>query len=96
MNPSNVVALECVVPQIEVALICEPTAEKLSPATPYAAKFSLPFLVAARLVDGAIGHATFEPSGLRRHDVLAIASRVTYRVAAPGETRFPATFPGLI
>jgi 2-methylcitrate dehydratase PrpD len=96
MSAANVVSLECVVPEIEVALICEPASAKRAPATPYAAKFSLPFLLASRLVDGPIGHRTFEASQLARGDLLALAARVTYRVAKSGETRFPATFPGWI
>jgi 2-methylcitrate dehydratase PrpD len=93
---ANVASLECVVPDIEVPLICEPLAAKQRPATPYAAKFSLPFLLAARLVDGRVGHDTFAPDNLSREDLLAIASRVRYRRARPDETRFPATFPGWV
>lgn len=88
--------LHCVVPEIELPLICEPFAEKLAPATPYAAKFSLPFLLAARIADGRIDHRTFEAANLTRPDLLAVAARVTYRVAAPGETPFPRTFPGWV
>jgi 2-methylcitrate dehydratase PrpD len=89
-------ALHCVVPEIEAPLICEPFAEKLKPASPYAAKFSLPFLLAARIADGRIDHRTFEAANLTRPDLLALAARVTYRVAAPGETPFPRTFPGWV
>ena len=96
VKASNVVSLECVVPQTEVALICEPRAGKVKPETPYAAKFSLPFLLAAKLVDGAIGHQTFEGENLARQDLLGIAARVTYRIASPDETPFPKTFPGWV
>lgn len=92
----DVEALHCVVPEIELPLICEPFAEKLRPETPYAAKFSLPFVLAARLADGRIDHRTFESANLGRHDLLQLADRVTYRVAAPGETPFPRTFPGWV
>ena len=88
--------LHCVVPEIELPLICEPFAEKLRPASPYAAKFSLPFLLASRIADGGIDHRTFEPAKLARKDLLELAARVTYRVAAPGETPFPRTFPGWV
>jgi 2-methylcitrate dehydratase PrpD len=93
---ADIRALHCVVPEIELALICEPFAEKLRPATPYAAKFSLPFLLAARMADGRIDHRTFEAANIAREDLLALAARVTYRVAAPGETPFPRTFPGWV
>jgi 2-methylcitrate dehydratase PrpD len=96
IDAASIVALDCVVPQTEVALICEPYAAKLVPATPYAAKFSLPFLLAARIVDGRIDHATFDEANLRRKELLDLAKRVRYRVAAAGETPFPRTFPGWV
>jgi 2-methylcitrate dehydratase PrpD len=96
VRSDDVAAIECVVPATEIPLICEPAAQKGAPATPYAAKFSLPFLLASRIVDGSIGHATFDSQNLSRRDLASFASRVTYRVAKPGETPFPRTFPGWI
>jgi 2-methylcitrate dehydratase PrpD len=93
---ADIAALHCVVPEIEVALICEPFEPKLKPTTPYAAKFSLPWLLAARIADGRLDHASFEPASIAREELLALAARVTYRVAAPGETPFPRTFPGWV
>jgi 2-methylcitrate dehydratase PrpD len=88
--------IECVVPEIEQALICDPIEEKRRPRTPYAAKFSLPFLIAARMLHGTIGHRTFASAGLARADVLRLAAKVTYRTARAGEMPFPRTFPGLL
>jgi 2-methylcitrate dehydratase PrpD len=96
IDAASIAALDCVVPQTEVALICEPYAAKLAPATPYAAKFSLPFLLAARIVDGRIDHATFDEGNLGRKELLELAKRVGYRVAGAGETPFPRTFPGWV
>lgn len=96
LKPDDIERLECIVPEIELPLICEPFAEKLRPDSPYAAKFSLPFLVAAALTDGSIGHETFTPDNIRRGDLLDLAARVSYRVAAPDETTFPKYFPGWI
>ncbi|MEO7742063.1 MAG: MmgE/PrpD family protein [Usitatibacter sp.] len=93
---AEIVSLHCVVPEIELALICEPFEQKLKPATPYAAKFSLPYLLAARIADGRIDHASFEPANIGRQELLALAARVTYRVAGPDETPFPRTFPGWV
>ena len=86
IDAASVASLDCVVPQTEVGLICEP----------YAAKFSLPFLIASRIVDGKIDHATFDEANLRRRELLDLAQCVRYRVAAPGETSFPRTFPGWV
>ncbi len=88
--------IECVVPAIEQPLICDPIEEKVRPRTPYAAKFSLPFLLASRIADGDIGHGTFAPQNLAREDLLRLAAKVTYRSARPGEMPFPRTFPGLL
>jgi 2-methylcitrate dehydratase PrpD len=94
VRADDIAHVECVVPATEIPLICEPANSKVAPASSYAAKFSLPFLLAWRAIDGAIGHATFDPANLARRDLASFASRVTYRVAAPGETPFPRTFPG--
>ncbi|HET9670900.1 MAG TPA: MmgE/PrpD family protein [Casimicrobiaceae bacterium] len=96
VRSDDVIAVECVVPVTQIPLICEPAAQKAAPATPYAAKFSLPFLLASRIVDGSIGHATFDARNLTRRDLASFASRVTYRIAKAGETPFPRTFPGWI
>lgn len=94
--PRDIVCIECVVPAIEQPLICDPIEEKRRPRTPYAAKFSLPFLLASRIVDGGIGHRTFAASNLARAELLELAAKVTYRTAQPGEVPFPRTFPGLV
>ena len=96
VKPADIAALHCVVPEIELALICEPFEQKLKPTTPYAAKFSLPYLLAARIADGRIDHASFEPANIARQPLLDLAARVTYRMAQPGETPFPRTFPGWV
>lgn len=92
----EIASLECVVPEIELALICEPFDKKLRPDTPYAAKFSLPFLLAARIIQGRIDHSTFDAQNVSRADILQLAARVRYRVAKPDETPFPSTFPGWV
>ncbi len=96
VEPKDVVAIDCVVDPIEVALICEPLNEKYAPKTPYEAKFSLPFMVAAALTDGLVNARTFTPDSIARADVLSLAAKVRYRDAHPGETTFPKYFPGWI
>jgi len=94
VDPVEIDSVEGVVPEIELPLICEPYEAKLRPDSPYAARFSLPFLVAVALAGETVGHETFTPENIRRADLLALAARVRYRVAAPGETPFPRYFPG--
>src|SRR5262245_57009562 len=86
--------VECLVPAGEVPIVCEPTTAKRRPRTPYDAQFSLPFSVAAALVDGVIGLDTFAPERLDDARVLALAARVAHRVD-PG-SRFPDGFPGWV
>jgi 2-methylcitrate dehydratase PrpD len=68
------------VPQVAVDIVCEPAAAKARPRTTYEAKFSLPFVVAAGLIDGHVDVATFTPRSLQRLDVLDLARRVGYVV----------------
>ncbi|MBW4092323.1 MAG: MmgE/PrpD family protein [Proteobacteria bacterium] len=56
----SVTRLLCRVPAGAAPIICEPWAAKLDPPTPHAARWSLPAVLAARLVDGPIELATFE------------------------------------
>jgi 2-methylcitrate dehydratase PrpD len=93
---ADVESIECVVPEIQVQMVCEPQALKRAPTTPYGAKFSLPFMVALGLIDGEIGPESFTPESIQRRDLLDLARRVSYRVAAPGETTFPKYFPGWV
>ncbi len=87
-------AIKCYVPEIEQALICEPFSEKLRPVTTYGAKFSLPFLLATKLLDKKINHNTFISKNLNRRDIEAISDLVSYESADPSTTMFPKTFPG--
>jgi 2-methylcitrate dehydratase PrpD len=94
VKPDDITAIECIVPEIEVALVCEPLEFKRIPISPYAAKFSLPYAVAAALIDGEVSHRTFTAEGVTRPEALELAARVSYRIAAPEETTFPRYFPG--
>lgn len=61
-------------------VVCEPRAAKLAPRTPYEAKFSLPWSVAALLTDRTVGIATYSPASIERPEVGELASRVRVRV----------------
>jgi 2-methylcitrate dehydratase PrpD len=68
------------VPSAIVDIVCEPAATKARPRTTYEAKFSLPFVVAASLIDGHLDVDSFTPRSLQRQDVLDLAGRVEYEV----------------
>ncbi|HCK0392913.1 TPA: MmgE/PrpD family protein [Salmonella enterica] len=95
-KPEEVKQIICVVDPIASALICEPTDGKFTPQTPYAAKFSLPYLVASGMIDDGLNLESFSPKQLTRTDVLELARKVSYRYCEEGEIPFPEYFPGLI
>lgn len=90
--PAAITEVECVVPAGEVAVVCEPAEAKRAPRTEYDAKFSLPFAVAAALLDGHVGVGTFTEARLDDPALLALAARVRYTVDP--DSPFPRTFPG--
>ena len=59
-------------------IVCHPRTEKNEPKTPYDAKFSLPWSVAALIIDGALVVETFEPESIKRPAVIALASRFEF------------------
>jgi 2-methylcitrate dehydratase PrpD len=51
------------------------------PDTEHEARLSLPWCVAAALIDSGVDGRTFEPASVRRPDVLALATRVRCELA---------------
>ena len=83
-----------IVPEPAVSLVCEPAAAKVAPRNDYEAKFSLQYSLAAMLVHGEVGVATYRPEALADESVLAVARKVRF------ETRefpsFPKGLPGAV
>ncbi len=88
VHPADIRAVNCLVAPGAAQIICEPWARKQAPATGHEARWSLPIVVAARLTDGAIGHATFAqpPAGAVRE----LAARVSW--SPLGASQFPQRF----
>ena len=93
-RPEQVEEVECLVPAGEVPIVCEPAAAKLRPRSPYDAKFSLAFCVAAALVGDRVGIGTFTEEGIREPGALALAARVRFTVDP--SSPYPRTFPGWV
>ena len=74
------------------AIICEPWETKQAPATPHAARWSLPVAVAAQLAEGRVDLGTFErpPSP----EILDLARRMRWE-ALP-DPAFPKRFPAAL
>lgn len=88
VHPADIRAVKCLVAPGAAQIICEPWARKQEPATGHEARWSLPIVVAARLIDGAIGHATFShPPAAAVRD---LAARVTWSPLEPSQ--FPQRF----
>ena len=77
-----------------VRVLTYPTALEVTdqprPATPYGAKFSLQYCVAATLTGGVPELATFEPAELSKEGTLRLMGRTTLEVGDPFASAFPA------
>lgn len=92
VQPAQVASVTALVPEEEVAVICEPAANKRRPANDYDAKFSLPYVVAASLRAGKFGLAELEEAALADPATLALAAKVGYRVDP--DSGFPQHYSG--
>jgi 2-methylcitrate dehydratase PrpD len=92
VKAAEVESIKADIPAESIPIVCQPVEGKLTPRSAYEAKFSLPWCVAALLIDGSLGIEAFEEKRLGRPDVLELARRVTWRgyqpdvaaAAAPG------------
>ncbi|MSQ55715.1 MAG: MmgE/PrpD family protein [Betaproteobacteria bacterium] len=82
------------VPPQAVPILCEPYADKIRPASAYAARFSLPYAVAVVLKLGRAGIDEFSEARIGDPDLLALMSRTRYVVDA--SLPFPQAFPGWV
>ncbi len=71
----------CTVAPWAVPIVCEPAAEKSRPATMLQAVASLPFHVAAAILDGRVDLETLAEAARNRPALIALASRVGYIVS---------------
>ncbi|MFS3126872.1 MmgE/PrpD family protein [Nocardioides sp. Bht2] len=86
-NPFSVeeiVAVRADVHPDSAAVVCDPNRDLSRPASDYAAKFSLPWSVAALIVDGHLGLDSFTTASIARSDVADLAARVQVRVTGAG------------
>jgi len=92
VTPDRIKDIVCKVGEGTVHRLWEPTAIKQSPPTPYAAKFSGPYTVAAGLVFGDAGLAQFTEEALADPTVSALARKVRFVVDPANE--YPANYTG--
>jgi 2-methylcitrate dehydratase PrpD len=84
LRPEDVASIEVEVHPDAAAIVCEETRDLTRPSTPYVAKFSLPWCVAAVAVDGYLDLDSFLPWSLSRPEVSALAGRLIWTPAPTG------------
>jgi 2-methylcitrate dehydratase PrpD len=82
----------CDVAEGTVHRLWEPLEDKRRPPTSYAAKFSTPFCIAVGFFDRRAGFEQFSEQRVRDERVLALASRIRYRINPADE--YPRNFSG--
>lgn len=81
LGPDDAGELVALVPgEVSVGLVLEPAERKRRPATPYDAKFSLPYCIAALLVRGELGVDSFTPEAIADERILELAAGIAYEV----------------
>lgn len=94
VSAEDVVAVRVSIPDPGVPLVLEPADHKRRPRTPYDAKFSLQYCVAAMLVHGRVDVATYTDEAIVDSQVLELAARVEY---VPHDfPSYPEAFPGKV
>jgi 2-methylcitrate dehydratase PrpD len=78
IKADDVAEITCEVADGTVHRLWEPLADKQCPRNGYAAKFAVPYLLAAGFVHGGVGLAAFTESSIAEPRVLALAAKVKY------------------
>jgi len=92
LDPGGIREVVCRTPEGVVHRLWEPLGEKRRPATPYGAKFSLPYCIALVLVEGEAGVEGFTEAKTKDPRILAVAEKVRYVV--DGSLPYPQRFTG--
>lgn len=94
IKPEDVIEIICEVAEGTVHRLWEPLAGKQRPPNGYAAKFAVPYLLAAGFVHGGIGLGAFTQGAVGDQRVLALAAKVKY-VIDP-DNPYPNSYTGHI
>ena len=92
IQADDIVDILCEVGEGSVHRLWEPLGEKHRPATPYAAKFSVPYCLAVGFIDGDAGLLQFTKARISDPDVIELTSKVRYIVDP--ENEYPRNFTG--
>jgi len=78
IRPDDISEIVCEVAEGTVHRLWEPLADKQRPRNGYAAKFAVPYLLAAGFVHGGVGLGAFTESAIHDARVLALAAKVKF------------------
>ncbi|MYZ50146.1 MmgE/PrpD family protein [Propylenella binzhouense] len=92
VRPEDIEDVLCRVGEGTVHRLWEPLSEKRRPSTPYSAKFSVPYCVAAGLVDRAAGLGQFTEERIADPALIALAAKVRYEIDP--EDEYPRNYSG--
>ena len=81
----EITAVRAAVPEAAVGIVLEPVERKRRPATPYEAKFSMPFCVSRMLLDRRVDTTSFSRDALGDAPVLQLMDRFSYDVVPTGD-----------
>lgn len=91
-SPENIAEIRCRVPMGQEAIIALPWEHKQSPTRANEGRWSLPYVIALRLVTGAVSIEDFE--GTPNPDVLELSKRITWEPWS--DSGYPERFPAEI
>jgi 2-methylcitrate dehydratase PrpD len=92
-GPSDVTAVDLVIPEEDLLLVAEPEEAKRLPRSTVDAQFSLYWATAVALARGQVGLDDFEQDALDDAALRELSTRVTYRTDAELTARRPLEFP---
>ena len=91
---NEIKSIICKVGEGTVHRLWEPLSEKRNPTTPYSAKFSVPFCIAAGLFFGKAGLLEFTKKQIKNQDILNLCSKISYEIDP--ENEYPKNYSGEI
>ncbi len=94
VNPDDIVDIECDTGEGLVHRLWEPLADKQTPPTGYAAKFSMPWCMAIGFFEHDAGLEQFADEKVHYPDVLKLAGKIRYKIDP--ENEYPRNYSGHI
>ena len=92
VRPADIATITCKVAPGAAPIICEPWERRLAPTTAHEMRYSLPVVIALRLLEGEVALAAFERPAAP--EVLAFARRIDWQPLEPNA--FPQKFEAVL